>query len=142
MIRLDRTGRDGGSITLEVAILTPALILVLGAMVVVGRVQLAAGAVEHAAAVAAREASLSRTAGVAAAAAQGAVDRELAATDCSASSVTVDATGLSAPIGQPATVSVTVRCVIDLSDLAIPFLPGTRSLTGSAISSVDAWRQR
>lgn len=142
MTRLHRAGRDAGSTTLEVAILTPALILVLGAMIVVGRVQLAAGAVEHAAAVAAREASLARTTSVATAAAQSAVDRELAATDCSASSVTVDATGLSAPIGQPATVSVTVRCDIDLSDLAIPVLPGTRTLTGSAISSVDTWRQR
>ena len=142
MTRLHRAGRDAGSTTLEVAILTPALILVLGAMIVVGRVQLAAGAVEHAAAVAAREASRARTTSVATAAAQSAVDRELAATDCSASSVTVDATGISAPIGQSATVSVTVRCVIDLSDLAIPVLPGTRTLTGSAISSVDTWRQR
>ncbi|MCB2178202.1 MAG: pilus assembly protein [Actinomycetales bacterium] len=142
MTRQRRAGRDDGSTTLEVAILTPALILLLGAMIVVGRIQLTAGAVEHAAAAAAREASLARTAGVAITAARSAAERALATTDCATSDVQVDTTGLSAPLGQPATVRVTVSCVIDLSDLAIPGLPGTRTQTASALSPIDAWRQR
>lgn len=134
--------RDDGSTTLEVAILTPALILLLGAMIVVGRIQLTAGAVEHAAAAAAREASLARTPAAATIAARTAAERELATIECATSDVQVDTTGLSAPLGQPATVTVTVSCVIDLSDLAIPGLPGTRTQTASAVSPVDAWRQR
>ena len=69
--------RERGSATLELAILAPVLLLLLGLVVLAGRVQVAAGAVEHAAMSAAREASLARTVDGARATASSAAAREL-----------------------------------------------------------------
>jgi Flp pilus assembly protein TadG len=138
--------RERGSATLELAILAPALLLLLGLVVLTGRVQVAAGAVEHAATSAAREASLARTvdgAG-AAAAATAAAARELDGQDirCATSSVTVDTSGFGAPLGQSATVSASVTCTVSFADLAIPGLPGSRTLTATATSPIDRFRAR
>lgn len=135
---------DAGSITLELAVLTPALILLLGLIALAGRVQVAASAVEHAATAGARTASLARTVNAAQAAATDTVRRELDAVNlrCATSTVTVDATGLAAPLGQTATVTVTTSCTVTMGDLAVPGLPGSRTLTGQATSAVDRYRTR
>lgn len=135
---------DRGSVTLELAILTPALILVLGLLVLAGRVQVAASAVEHAAAAGARAASLARTIDAAHTAATEAVGRELAAAGiaCATTSVTVDVVGLTAPLGDPASVTVTASCTVSMADLAVPGLPGTRTLSGQALSPIDRYRTR
>lgn len=138
-------GSERGSVTLELAILTPALILLLALMVLVGRVQVATSAVEHAAHVAARDASLARTPEAARTAAVTAALRELTAqdVDCTSPDVTVDTTGFAAPLGQPARITATVTCLVDFTDLAAPApLPGSRSLTGTATSALDARRTR
>ena len=136
--------RERGSATLELAILTPALLLLLGLLVLAGRVQVAASAVEHAAQVAAREASLARTTEAAQAAATSAADRELSAQDirCAPSSVLIDSSGFAAPVGQPGTVTATITCTVTFSDLAIPGLPGSRTLTAVATSPLDRYRTR
>ena len=136
--------RERGSATLELTILTPALLLLLALVVLVGRVQVAASAVEHAAFSAARDASLARTPGAAQSAAIAASGRELAAQNirCAASSVVIDTAGFTARVGQPATVTATLTCTVTMSDLAVPGIPGTRTLTGSATSSLDTWRSR
>ena len=54
-----QTGQRG-SVTLEVAILGPALLLLLGLVIVVGRISLSGGAIEAAARDAARQASIAR----------------------------------------------------------------------------------
>jgi Flp pilus assembly protein TadG len=135
---------DAGSITLELAVLTPALILLLGLIALAGRVQVAAAAVEHAATAGARAASLARTVNAAQAAATDTVRRELDTANlrCATSTVTVDATGLAAPLGQTATVTVTTSCTVTMADLAVPGLPGSRTLTGQATSTVDRYRTR
>ena len=144
--RITAVRGDGerGSATLELAIITPALLLLLGLIVMAGRVDLAAGTVEHAAASAAREATLARDPGSAVAAARGAAAADLAAqgVTCASSSVDVDAAGFSAGLGEPATVTVTVSCTVPLSDLAVPGLPGSRTMTASATSSLDRYRSR
>jgi len=149
MMRPDRltriaADRDRGSATLELAILAPALLLLLGLVVLAGRVQVAAGAVEHAAATAARDASLDRTADAARTAAIAAAERELAAQDlrCAPSSIVIDTAGFAAPVGQTATVTATVSCTVTLADLAIPGLPGSRTLTATATSPIDRYRSR
>ncbi|MCB2175750.1 MAG: pilus assembly protein [Actinomycetales bacterium] len=138
------TGDDHGSITLELAILTPAMILLLGLVALAGRVEVAASAVEHAATSGARAASLARTVDAAQVAASEAVGRELDAQGlrCATSTVTVEATGLAAPLGEPAAVTVTTSCTVTMSDLAVPGLPGSRTLTGQATSAVDRYRGR
>ena len=142
--RRARHDSERGSVTLEVAILTPFLVLLFGALVLAGRVQVAAGVVEHAARSAARDASLAHTADAARTAAQRAADRELAAAQlsCQPSTTVIDTTGFARRTGQPATVRVTVTCAVDIADLAVPGLPGTRTLTGDAASPLDRYRSR
>ena len=137
-------GRDRGSATLELTILTPALLLLLALVVLAGRVQVAASAVEHAAFAAARDASLARTPGAARAVATASSRRELTAQNlrCAPSAVSIDTAGFTARVGQPATVTATVTCTVAMSDLAVPGIPGTRTVTGSATSSLDTWRSR
>ena len=138
------TKPDAGSITLELAILTPALLLILGLTILAGRVGVARSAVDHSAFVAARDASMSRTADQARIAANDAMVREFGSQDidCTSASVEVDTTGFAAPLGQPAVVVVTVTCAVSLADLAIPGLPGERIITASAASTLDAHRAR
>ena len=135
---------DVGSVTLELAILTPALILLLGLVALAGRVEVAASAVEHAASAGARAASLARTVDAAQAIAIDAVGRELAAQGlrCASSTVSVDTAGLDAALGSPATVTVTTSCTVAMSDLAVAGLPGSRTLTGQATSPIDRYRTR
>lgn len=136
--------RDTGWITLELAILAPALLLLLGLLILAGRVGVARSAVEHSAFVAARDASMSRTADEARVAANEAMVRELGSQDidCASASVEVDTTGFAAPLGQAAVVEVTVTCAVNLADLAIPGLPGERVITASFVSPLDAHRAR
>jgi Flp pilus assembly protein TadG len=135
---------ERGSATLELAIIAPFLILLLGGLVLAGRVEVAAGAVEQAARSAARDASLARTAAGAREAAQQAADRELRGADlgCAPSTITVDTAGFATRLGQDAVVRVTVACTVSIADLAIPGLPGTRTLTGEAVSPLDRYRSR
>ena len=139
-----RPDLERGSATLELAILAPAFLLLLGLVVIAGRVQVAAGAVEHAATSAAREASLARTVAAAQTTATSAAARELEGQDirCATSSVTVDTSGFGAPLGQSATVSATLTCMVSFADLAIPGLPGSRTLTSTATSPIDRFRAR
>lgn len=136
--------RDAGSITLELAVLAPALLLLLGLLILAGRVGVARSAVDHSASVAARDASMARTADGARIAANEAVVRELGAQDidCATASVEVDTAGFAAPLGEPAVVEVTVTCAVNLADLAIPGLPGERVITSSFVSPLDAHRAR
>jgi Flp pilus assembly protein TadG len=142
MTRLRLRRDDRGSVSLELAILAPALILLLGALVLAGRVQTSAAGVEQAARAAARDASLARTADAARTTAVNAASRELAGSDCTSSQVNVDTSGFAAPVGASAAVTVTVTCTVSLADLAIPGLPGTHALTGHATSAIDKYRTR
>jgi len=143
-LTLVTANRDRGSATLELAILAPALLLLLGLVALAGRVQVAAGAVEHAAATAARDASLDRTGDAARTEAIAAAERELAAQDlrCAPSSIVIDTAGFAESVGQTATVTATVSCTVTLADLAIPGLPGSRTLTATATSPIDRYRSR
>ena len=56
--------------------------------------------------------------------------------------VTVDVSGFGTPLGQPAEVSVQISCTVDNSDLTWPGIPGNPTLTGDAVSPLDAYRSR
>jgi Flp pilus assembly protein TadG len=142
MSRRQRRGDERGSITVELAILTPVLILLLGALVFAGRVQTSASSVEQAARAAARDASLARTPDAARTVASAAAARELATTSCVATSVDVDTSGFSTRIGQDGVVTATVTCTVSMADLAIPGLPGSHTITARATSPLDRYRTR
>jgi len=61
---------------------------------------------------------------------------------CVTMSVSVDTGGFQAPIGTTAQVTATVTCTVNLSDLAIPGLPGSRTITETVSSPIDAYRER
>ena len=141
---LARGRRDGGSVTLELAILTPALLMLLGLVVVAGRIEVASAAVDQASAAAAREASLARTPVAARAAATRTATANLAAQNlhCTDVRVTVDTAGFAVPVGTPAQVTARVTCTLSTGDLSVPGMPGTRTISASSQSSLDTYRGR
>lgn len=134
--------RDRGSAAVELSILTPVMLLLLGFMIVVGRVAVAGNTLTSAAGNAAREASLARDSRTAAAAASSAARAVLAAQALrcqGGGAVTVDVSGFAgAARGTPGqSVVVTVECLLSFSDLGIPGLPGHRTLTDRGVSPID-----
>jgi Flp pilus assembly protein TadG len=135
---------ESGSATLELTILAPALLVVLSLAILAGRIETTTAVVEHAAAASARDASLARTATGARAAALSAAKESLASQglDCRSLSVGVDTSGFHVPAGTASVVRVTVDCVVPLADLAVPGVPGARSVHASMTSPLDTYRSR
>jgi Flp pilus assembly protein TadG len=136
--------RERGSATLELVVWAPGLLLLIALLTVAGRVNGANAAVEQAAADAARAASLARTAASAEQLARQHAQQTLAAQGlaCTTTIVTVDTADFGTAPGQPGTVTATVTCPVRLSDLGVPGLPGTRTVTHTAVSSLDTFRER
>lgn len=133
-----------GSAALEAVIGVTAFGFFLAMIVAGGRIALAHQGVESAANDAARAASIARTAAEASSEAHEAANSSLADQDitCATTSVQVDTTGFSAPIGTTAQVRVSLSCTVKLSDLAVPGMPGSRTITESVSSPIDAYRER
>lgn len=142
--RIATARADRGSTTLELVVWAPGLLLIVALLTVAGRVNSANAAVEQAAVDAARTASIARNSGAAQDAAVRSAQATLSGQDlqCTTTTVTVDTAAFAAPPGQPATVTATVTCPVRLSDLAVPGLPGTRTVTHTAVSSLDTFRER
>ncbi|WTA10725.1 pilus assembly protein [Streptomyces phaeochromogenes] len=135
-----RLRSDEGSAAIEAAIILPSLIMFLCLAIAGGRLVTSGSKIDAAAEDAAREASIHRTAGAAqAAAAESLNDQGIS---CVSTSVNIDTGGLNVPVGQVGTVSVTVNCTVNLSDLLLPGVPGSRTLTSTATSVVDQYRER
>ena len=141
---MTRPRGERGSVTLEAVILIPAFLLFVALVIAAGRVALARQGVQTAAAEAARQASIARTAGEATAKAQAGAQQTLAdqQLQCLSSSVVTDTSGFAAPVGTPASVSATVTCQVDLAGVAIPGLPGSLNITASFQSPLDTFRGR
>lgn len=142
--RLHVASEDRGSATLELAVSAPVLLLLFALVIVAGRVSQAHQVVEAAAGEAARAATAARDVGSARARAASAVAAALdsAGMACRSTSTQVDTSQWAVPVGRPARVTVTVSCQVMLSDLTMPGLPGSRSVTGSAGSALDTYRVR
>lgn len=135
-----RRAREAGSISVELAILSPVLIALVVAAIVIGRSSVAYNSVAAAAYNASRAASISRTEETAVqqatAVAQTTLDNQ--ALECASTDITVDAGGLNVPVGEPAMVSVTVSCQLSFADVGLP----NRTLEATFYSPVDTWRRR
>ncbi|MEV7888335.1 TadE/TadG family type IV pilus assembly protein [Streptomyces sp. NPDC002817] len=138
-----RSRGDDGSVAIEAAIIVPLLVMFLCLAIAGGRIVTSGAKIDAAAEDAAREASIHRTVAAAQDAAHTAAAETLSdqGIACASTSVAVDAGGLAVPVGQVATVTVTVTCTVTLSDLLLP-VPGSRTLTSTATSVVDQYRQR
>jgi Flp pilus assembly protein TadG len=136
-------GRDAGNAALELVVLAPVLLFVLGLIIAAGRTSMAQGAVEAAARDAARQASISLNPVAAQAAAQSSASAALSQDDLKCTPVVnVDTSQFSVPVGEPATVTATVTCTVRLSDLLVPGLPGSQTLTARFTSPLDPYRER
>jgi len=135
---------ERGSSSLELVVIAPAMVLLLAFAVFCGRSVIADNAVEEAARAAARAASIAVDATSAQQAAQTGAEQTLSRQDlrCASLSVSVDTSGFGAPIGVPAAVRVDVSCVVDMSDLLMPGLPGTKTVSAEFSSPIDAHRER
>ena len=135
--------RDRGSATVEAVIGVPVFLLLLGLLIVGGRVVIAHQVVQSAASDAARAASIARTAGDAQTSAEEAARATLANQGLSCTSLTValDTSGFATPVGAPASVTATVSCTVRLSDLAVPGLPDP-VVSATVTSPLDMYRGR
>jgi Flp pilus assembly protein TadG len=140
----DRCLHDSaGSATLELAVLTPALLALVALTIAAGRITHSESQVDGAARDAARAASLQRSLATARAAAESTVAASLADHDVTCRSIGVDITGnYAAPVGTPASVRVVVGCRVSLSDVALPGLPGNKTLRAEYTSVIDTYRGR
>ena len=135
---------ERGSAAIETAIGAPAFLLFIALIIGAGRIAIARQSVEAAAAEGARSASIARTQSTAdhdaiTSAAATLANQQL---QCVTTRVVVDTSGFAKPVGPPATVSVTVTCTVNLSDIAIPGLPGTLPITETMTSPLDTYRGR
>lgn len=134
---------ERGSAAIEAAIGVPAFVLFIGLIIAGGRTIITHESLQSAAADAARAASIDRDPRTAT------IDAQMAATSsisaqgmgCHNVEVQVDTTDFDKQPGQPGSVSVTVSCRLDLSDLSVPGIPGSRVLTATMSSPLDTWRQ-
>ncbi|WP_331738753.1 TadE/TadG family type IV pilus assembly protein [Embleya sp. NBC_00896] len=129
---------DAGSVTAELTILLPLLILVLLLVVAAGRLAGNRIEVKDAAHQAARAASLARDPVTARSRAESTARSALdsAGLSCRDLGVSVDVSAF-APGG---VARVTVRCTVDLSDVTASGMPGSRTLAATATSAVDTHR--
>jgi len=133
-----QAGADRGSVTVELVLLAPVLLAVLGLIVGLGRIADAGGLVTGAARDGARAASLARTPAAAAAAARTAAAGDL--TDAGLACPGLDVAADTAAFVPGGLVRVTVRCTVRLADLAVPGLPGTRTLTATSAAPLERYR--
>ncbi|MGW1768227.1 TadE/TadG family type IV pilus assembly protein [Streptomyces sp. NPDC002073] len=135
---------DRGSETIAAAIVTPLILMLLCTAIAGGRIVTSGAKIDAAAQDAARAASISRTYGAAQSEASAAAARSLddQGIQCASTSTSVDSSGLAVPLGQVGTVTVTISCTVPLSDLLLPGMPGSKTLTSTFTSVVDAFRSR
>lgn len=140
--QLLRRGRgDAGNAVVETAILAPVFIVFLAGLLVAMRIQHGSAIVAQAAADAARQASIARTSTQARTNALSSAMATLHARGLHCTpTVRLDLSQFSRPVGQAATVSARITCVIRLSDLALPAMPGTRTITKTHRSAIDPYR--
>lgn len=132
---------DAGSASVELAVLCPAILLVLLLAIGAGRIASAREAVDHVATAAARAASLARTPGTAQAAASTTAQLVLTerGLDCRSHTISVDTSGFVSSPSRPGIVRVNVSCSVPLADLGLVF-GGTARIRSSFASPVDPFR--
>jgi len=130
--------RDAGSAVVELTLIAPVLVLLLLLVVAAGRLAGSRLEVDGAARQAARAASIERSPAAATRAADRAAASALAerSVRCREMSVTTDISAFR-PGGS---VTVTVRCTVELSDVALLRLPGDQTITGSFSEVIDVHR--
>ncbi len=130
-----RLGDNRGSTSVELVILAPLIGILLGCVVLVGRVQISRADLEGAARSAARELSIARDPYTALAGVQEGLEATLRVGSPSCRALSF------APVIGDSEMSVTIACTVDLQAAAVLPVPGTMTLTASATEIVDTYRE-
>jgi len=134
---------DAGNAALELVILAPVILFLLGLVIAAGRTSVAQGSVAAAARDAARQASISLTPAAAQTAALSSAQAALGQDGLNCDPVVrVNVSGFGVPVGEPASVRATVICRVSLSNLLVPGMPGSRTLRATFTSPLDPFRGR
>ena len=56
--------------------------------------------------------------------------------------MTVDVSDFAKTVGQAGSISATVECLVDLGDLSVPGVPGSRLIRATSASPLDTFRER
>jgi len=136
--------RTSGSVSIEAVMIIPAFLLFLALIAAVGRTAGAQADIHAAAVEGARITSLASTAAAGDKAAQKAIKAHLTKdkVTCQSLTISINSQVLDKPVGQAGTVTATITCVITLSDLAVPGLPGTITLTDTYAVPIDPYALR
>jgi Flp pilus assembly protein TadG len=132
--RCRRVG-DRGSVTVEIALAVPLMVLLLFLLTAAVHLGRAAIDVNSAAASAARAASLARTAPAATTAARNAATADLTG-QCASLSVTVDTSAFH----RGGAVTVTVACTVTTHGLTGVDMPGSVTTRAASTSPIDVYR--
>lgn len=130
---------ESGLATVELVLLTPLALVVLAFLVIAGRLSTTTADVTAASRDAARAASLAQTYDQALAAANDTARASLAGHDVTCRNLLV--TG-----GDPSTfvaggeVTISVSCDVNLADVALPGIPGTRTVASTSTEVIDRFR--
>jgi Flp pilus assembly protein TadG len=143
LIQSSHRDRDAGNAALELVILAPVILFLLGLVIAAGRTSIAQGSVAAAARDAARQASISLTPGAARTAALSSARAALGQDGLNCDPVVrVNVSGFGVPVGEPANVRATVTCRVSLASLLVPGMPGSRTLRATFQSPLDPFRGR
>jgi hypothetical protein len=136
--------RERGSAAVEAVVGVPAFALFIGLIVFGGRAVVTHQSVQTAAADAARAASVERSSSSAREAALSAATASLSnqGIHCLDIDIAVDLREFRRTVGEAASISVSVRCRLDLSDLSVPGVPGSRLIEATMTSPIDTWREK
>lgn len=129
---------DLGIAQVEVAIASVVLLVLMGLVVFAGRTANLDTEVQVAAAAAARAAARESTPSGATDAAQATAAANL--TDASIACADLDVAVTAGTMAPSSTVSVSISCTADFSDLALLAMPGQRSFHATAAEVVDTYR--
>ena len=142
-IQSSRRDREAGNAALELIVLAPVILFLLGLVIAAGRTSVAQGSVAAAARDAARQASISLTPSAAQTAALSSARAALGQDGLNCDPVVrVNVSGFGVPVGEPANVQATVTCQVSLSSLVVPGMPGSKTLRATFRSPLDPYRGR
>jgi TadE-like protein len=143
--RLAGLRSDRGNAPLELVLIAPLILIMIGLVIAAGRVSTAQSAVNAAAREAARQASVAASEATAQQAAMTGATSALAADGLQCQPI-VRLLNLSqafnSPIGEPVDIRVRVTCDVQLSDLTVPGVPGSITLNAVFVSPLDPYRSR
>ncbi len=128
---------DRGSAAVEVVLVTPVLLVLLLFMVQLGRFAVARTDLDGAARDAARAASLERSLPAAGASARTAAESTLASREVTCRTLDMS---LDADFSPGGWVAAEVSCTVDLSELSLLAVPGTKSMSSRFVSPLEAFR--